>query len=357
MQMLDLYTDYLICQNKYATATGLSDMVDGEFSHDKVTRFLNATIYKSQSLWRYVKSAVREQESSIPGVLILDDMIEEKPYSRENDINCWHYSHAKGRVLKGLNIVTSMVQYGDFGVPIGYEIVKKDIQYSDLKTKKVRRKSSKTKNETFRALVSQAVKNSVKFEYILADNWYGSKANMSFIHNDLRKLFIIGIKSNRTLALSENDAKTGRYHKVKDLEIEEDIAHKVWLKGIDFPVILIKKVFKNENGTEGVLYLISNDLHSSAERLYEVYHKRWKIEEFHKSVKQNASLNKSPTKTVKTQSNHVFMSIISFCKLEILKLKTNLNHFAMKYKLLIKANQVAWKELKNLTECSYQCVR
>jgi len=35
--MLDIYTDYLICQNKYAT--GLSDMVDGEFSHDKVARF------------------------------------------------------------------------------------------------------------------------------------------------------------------------------------------------------------------------------------------------------------------------------------------------------------------------------
>ncbi|MCH9763228.1 MAG: hypothetical protein K0U24_03220 [Gammaproteobacteria bacterium] len=40
MDMLDIYTNYLIFQNKYATATGLSDMVDGEISHDKVTRFL-----------------------------------------------------------------------------------------------------------------------------------------------------------------------------------------------------------------------------------------------------------------------------------------------------------------------------
>jgi hypothetical protein len=28
MDMLDLYSDYLIFQNKYATATGLSDLVD-----------------------------------------------------------------------------------------------------------------------------------------------------------------------------------------------------------------------------------------------------------------------------------------------------------------------------------------
>lgn len=30
--MLDIYTDYLICQNKYATATGLSEMLDGDFA-------------------------------------------------------------------------------------------------------------------------------------------------------------------------------------------------------------------------------------------------------------------------------------------------------------------------------------
>jgi len=125
---------------------------------------------------------------------------------------------------------------------------------------------------------------------------------MAYIHNDLQKSFIIGIKSNRTLALSEDYAKNGRYKKVKELDVEEDVTHTVWLKGLEFPVRLLKKSFKNENGSVGVLYLISNDMSSSAERLYEVYQKRWRIEEYHKSVKQNASLAKSPTKTVITHS-------------------------------------------------------
>ena len=43
--MLDLYSDYLISQNKYATATGLSDVLNGEISHDKVTRFLRQNNY------------------------------------------------------------------------------------------------------------------------------------------------------------------------------------------------------------------------------------------------------------------------------------------------------------------------
>ncbi|SCY48859.1 Transposase DDE domain-containing protein, partial [Legionella israelensis DSM 19235] len=102
------------------------------------------------------------------------------------------------------------------------------------------------------------------------------------------------------------------------------------------------------NGSTGVLYLVSNDMTSSAERLYEVYQKRWRIEEYHKSIKQNASLNKSPTRTVKTQSNHIFAAIIAYCKLEMMKIKTKLNHFAIKYKLILRANQIAMQELKNM---------
>jgi len=345
MDMLDLYTDYLICQNHHATATGLSDMVDGEFSHDKVSRFLRFQNLDSKFLWHYVKSSIREKESA-QGVFLLDDTIEDKPYTDENEINCWHYSHAKGRVVKGINLLTCMVRYDDFCLPIGFEIINKDIVYCDVKTKKQRRKSSVTKNELFLGLINQAVKNKVLFEFVLADNWFGSKANMAHIHNDLHKSFIIGIKSNRTLALTENDAKSGRFTKVRDLELEEDVAHTVYLKGLDFPVRLLKKVFKNENGSTGVLYLVSNDMTSSAERLYEVYQKRWRIEEFHKSVKQNASLAKSPTKIVKTQSNHIVASIIAYCKLEFLKIKTKLNHFALKYKLILRANQIALKELQ-----------
>ncbi|HHY7016762.1 TPA: IS701 family transposase, partial [Legionella pneumophila] len=70
--------------------------------------------------------------------------------------------------------------------------------------------------------------------------------------------------------------------------------------------------------------------------------------EYHKSIKQNASLTRSPARTVKTQSNHIFASIIAYCKLEMLKIKTKLNHFAIKYKLIIRANQIALKELKNM---------
>ena len=74
----------------------------------------------------------------------------------------------------------------------------------------------------------------------------------------------------------------------------------------------------------------------------------WRVEEYHKLIKQNASLAKSPTKVSRSQRNHIFASIIAYCKLEFLRTKTALNHFALKYKLIVRANQAAYQELENL---------
>ena len=131
------------------------------------------------------------------------------------------------------------------------------------------------------------------------------------------------------------------------MNLKEGQSREIWLKGLEFPLLLLKKVFKNENDSTYVL-LVSNDFSLENDKMYTIYQKRWKVEKYHKSLKQNSCLSKSPTRVVRSQSNHIFSSIISFCKLEILKFKTAMNHFAIRYKLLIKANQAAWKELQNM---------
>ena len=348
VSIADIYTDYLICQNKYATATGLSNLLLDDISHDQVTRFLNGNLLGSKELWRYVKPEVRRHETASGGVLILDDTIEEKPCTDENEIICWHHCHTKGRHVKGINILSCLVRYGDVTFPVGYEIVHKDVTFCEVSSKKECRTASITKNEHFRHLIGKCYKNQVLFDYVLADNWYAAKENFDYIHHDLKKYFIIGLKSNRTVALSENDKIRGKFQQVKALDMEDGQSKIVWLKGNNFPITLIKKIFTNEDGSTGILYLASNDINRDLDHLYQTYQKRWKIEVYHKSIKQNASLAKSPTKRVRSQSNHIFASIIAFCKLEMLQFKTATNHFALKYKLIMAANRAAMNELQNL---------
>ena len=171
------------------------------------------------------------------------------------------------------------------------------------------------------------------------------------VKKEIKKHFIIGIKSNRLAALTRKDGVRIDYQQVSALDLKDGDTVQVWLKDLASPVCLLKKVFKNENGTTGTIYLVTNDLSIAGEHMYDIYKKRWRIEEFHKSIKQNASLAKSPTKTVKSHLNHVFAAMIAYCKLERMKIKMALNHFAIKHKLVVRANQIAFQEITKLKAC------
>ena len=73
-----LYSDYLLASFGATTATGLSQLLAGEVSHDQVTRYLAGTKKTAADLWQTVKSFVRDVQAEA-GVLIIDDSIEEKP--------------------------------------------------------------------------------------------------------------------------------------------------------------------------------------------------------------------------------------------------------------------------------------
>src|SRR5262245_40221283 len=73
------------------------------------------------------------------------------------------------------------------------------------------------------------------------------------------------------------------------------------------------------------------------------------IECSHKSLKQNVSLEKSPTQTETTQTNHFFAALCGLIKLEMLKVDTKLNHFALKSKLYINALHSAFSTLRELS--------
>lgn len=355
-KILDLYTDYLISSFGQTTATGMARLLDNKMSHDKITRFLSSREFTSKDLWKFSKKIVREIESS-DGVIAIDDSIEEKPYTDENELICWHFDHSKGRSVKGIGFVTALYASKDIKIPVAYDLVTKTEKKLNDKGKVVRR-SSITKNERYRNLLSDCVNNKISFKYVLNDVWYSSSENINFI-NDLKKYFIMPLKKNRKVALSGTDKKNGRYVKIEKLCFEGNAVRKVYLEGVIPPVNLIKQVFKNEDGSSGTIYLITSDFDLTYDQITTIYKKRWKVEEFHKSIKNNASLAKSPTKTVQTQANHFFASMCAFIKLEGLSVRYKMNNFALKSSLYISAIKTAYKQLRKFMpkdfEFGFEC--
>jgi IS4 transposase len=148
-------------------------------------------------------------------------------------------------------------------------------------------------------MLEASKKNRIEFRYVLNDVWYASALNMRYVKEKLQKEFIMPLKANRKVALSLEDKKRGAYEQVASVELEPGTVREVYLEQVEFPLLLVKQVFKNEDASEGVLYLVSSDVTLDHERLTTIYQRRWKVEEYHKSLKVNASLAKSPTKTIK----------------------------------------------------------
>ena len=345
-EQIEIYTDYAISRFGSITATGLSEMLNGELSHDFVTRILSGEALDSKYLWKSVKPMVRKIERD-DSVLIFDDTVEEKAYTDENEIMCWHYDHCSGRNIRGLNILNALYHCNDVSIPVAFEIIRKPIQFSDLKTRRIKRASEVTKNELMRNMILVCVNNQLKFKYVLFDSWFASVENFDFIRGK-EKHFIGALKDNRLIALTEEDKQKGRYTRIDLLKFPDQQVLRGWLKGYEHPVLLVRQVFTNKDGSTGTLHLVCSDLTLDWSEITTYYKKRWSVEVFHKSMKSNAGLAKSPTRTVRTQSNHVFMSIYAVFKLECLKIKSAANHFAIRCKLLLSATQKAYEELQKM---------
>jgi hypothetical protein len=289
------------------------------------------------------------------GCLIVDDTIMEKAYTDENGLISFHYDHShrgsgKDRYVKGMNLVSMVLQVGGVNLPVAYELVIKTLR-CELKDRKVCWRSERTKNEMFRDLFTICLRNQVAFTYVLCDSWYTNAENIKHILSANKQL-IGTAKSNLEVAVSLEDKKAGKFVKISELSLELGL-QQVYIRQLEQPVSLCKDIFINEDGRQALQYLLATDLSLTFQQVITTYQRRWGVEEYraanrHKSVKQNASATKAPLKTIATQANHLFASLCAYIKLERLKLAQGMNHFALKTKLYLKATQAAFKELQQL---------
>lgn len=344
---LDRYTNYLLSTTTSATATGMSELFDGNISHDKVTRFLSNSYLDSSTVWQKSKPLVRQYQSADEGVLIADDTIIEKAYTDENAMICWHWDHSQGRNVKGINLLTLLYSSQDLNTPVAVHLVEKTEGYVDAASGQTKYRSPKSKNEITREMLLTAESQQVQWRYFLADSWFSSAETMEFIHNRLKKSYVMAVESSRTVAVSQRERFDGRFERVDAIAYPDDGSPlEVYLRSVKHRVLLVRRVFTNKDGSQGVQYLLSNDTTLNAEQVATIYKRRWKVEEYHKSLKQHTAIGKSPTKTVETQANHIYASIIAYIKLEGIKLGHGMNHFGIKSALLAVATKAAFLTLR-----------
>jgi hypothetical protein len=121
-----------------------------------------------------------------------------------------------------------------------------------------------------------------------------------------------------------------------------------WLKRYAKAVFVVRQVFIHKDDSTGILHLICSGLTCDYDDITTTYKKQWQVEVFHKSLKSNANLARSPTRIPRTQSNHIFMAIPAAFRLECLSLNHKLNPFALCRRLRFNASRAVYAQLQRL---------
>ena len=125
-QLQDIYINFAISSFGKIEMTKLSKLTGS--SHDIFTKYLllNNSLDDDRKLWGSIKPFLRDYENEDSGCIVIDDMLMHKPWSKTNDVVCWHYDHVSQRMQKGtLMLNFHYTDASGISIPLGYEIITK----------------------------------------------------------------------------------------------------------------------------------------------------------------------------------------------------------------------------------------
>lgn len=270
-------------------------------------------------LWDNVKEVV---EPDTNGYIIFDDSVLDKRYSEEIEIVRRQYSGNEHGVLKGIGVVSCVYvnpTIQRFWV-IDYRIFNPDVD-------------GKTKIDHVKDMLQNLVYHKLlPFDTVLMDTWYAVHSLILYI-DSLDKIYYCPLKNNR---LVDDTFAKEKYKRIELLEwSEEELECGKIVKIKGFPAPKKVKLFRVTVSTNRTDYIVTNDLsQSSTDVVQEVCKIRWKIEEFHREIKQLTGIESCQCRKARLQRNHIACAMLVWIRLKDLAYKTGQTVYQIKHNLL-----------------------
>jgi hypothetical protein len=321
------YGQFLVNSPVNFTGTYFADTVD-DLEHDSVYRFLKGS--------RLTPSLLREKMTDVVaysphGRVLFDDSVMDKSASQIIEGAVKQYSGNAHHVVTGIGVVTCVYYNPDTKrfYPLDYRIY-------DMA------RDGKTKldhvSDMLSKLIAQEAVQGTFFTHVLMDSWYATAELLNKIM-DWNKLFVCAIKNNRLFSPDQVD-KNGKHvqRAVKDLDWDNpkaDPSPSTYgfhgrLKGL--PKKRLLKLFRIVVSSDKTEYIVTNDVAlGTTDDVRTESAIRWKIEEFHRELKQTTGIERCQARKNRSQRNHIAMAMIAWIQLKTKAWATNRTIYQVKH--------------------------
>ena len=289
------------------------------FSHDALNRYLSGEKLTSQLIFENVQSQI---DFSPNGYVIFDDSVLDKNFSTQIELVRRQYSGNAHAIIKGIGLVNCLYinpELGDYWI-IDYRIFDPD-------------GDGKTKLDHVQDMLTHAIaEKKLPFTTVLMDTWYATKDLMLFIES-VDKLYYCPLRNNR---LVDDSGAAAPYQHVSALqwtEQEQRQGKTIKIKG--FPKQHKVKLFRVVVSTNRTDWVVTNDLaQDSTDATQKACRTRWKIEQFHRELKQLTGVEKCQCRKARIQRNHIACAMLVWVRLMEVARKTKQTIYQVKRGLM-----------------------
>ena len=300
------YCQFLLSSPFNYTQTYFSDHVAG-LSHDRINRTMASLEVTSADLWVSVQQTLTLSPN---GYLLFDDTVLDKRHSSKIELVTKQYSGNAHQIIKGIGVVTCVYVNPDTEQfwAVDYRI------YNPAE-------DGKNKLGLVEDMLQAAIEDKkLSFQTVLMDSWYATQDLMKRI-DELEKIYYTVIKKNRKV---DETGGLHPYQRVENLEWDEaslQVGKRVKL--YNFPANHKVKLFRVTALPGRTEYVVTNDLRQSdsgdTQRICRI---RWKIEQFHRELKQLTGIESCQCRKAIQQKNHIGCAMLVWARLKNLAYQT-----------------------------------
>ena len=279
---------------KSSPCTRLAEVMN--ISHDSVNRFLLRESYEPKDLFDEANRLL----NGVGGTLNVDDSTLDKPYSQRMEWVGYHWSGKHHRVVKGLSLIT--LYYTDpqgRSLPVNYRVYDKT--------------EGKTKNEYFRDMLDEVLAWGLQPDFVTGDSWYCCVDNLKTVKNH-HMGFMFAVESNRLVSTEK-----GTWVQVQTLDIPDD-GMRVWLR--DFGNVKLFRTRLKDQRRHYVVFLPEAETDEAFKQpdFQKLHDQHWKIEQYHRMIKQVCNIEKFQVRSKVAILNHVFAALCGYVHLQQMQL-------------------------------------
>ncbi len=301
---------------------------------------------------KVAKAVYRENNNQLDGlsVYVLDDSIKKRRGKKMEGVSC-HFDHTEGRHVMGQQVLTLGLATEETFLPLDSQIYISSSQaqglnkdFSDKRSivaKRYQEATTQTKPELSKSMLSRAIKQGIKADYLAADAWFGTKPMIKTALS-IDVTAILRMKKNKmkyrlctetgeTKALNAKElyqyAVKGEWQKMEgmpyrvvamnvELEIEAEEEKKT--QWISVKLLFVRGVAEDEKANVGKkdwAIFLTTDVDMNVKKLLEIYALRWSIEVYFKEAKQHLGFLQEQTRSFASHTASIHLTAIRYLML------------------------------------------